>query len=333
MWILLALLTAVCTALRDVASKHATARADPVVVALGVAGVPALTLGAIALAQGIEAPRDGFWLALAISGSINAVATPLLITALHRSDLSLVAPITSLTPLFMIGTGAVVLGEVPGPTGTIGVLVIVAGAYLLSVSERHVGLLEPFRVLLRDPGARAMLVVAFLYAISGTYDKVGTTASAPIPWAAAIHAVTTLALAPLAWWRARRRAGTPRPGAPGVDGADARGADARGADARGADARGADARGALVPAGSARGLLARGARWPILLAGAFSAIGAAAQMTALLLTLAAFVIAVKRTSTLFGVILGHSVFREERVRERLLGAAVMLAGFVLVTLG
>ena len=302
MWIVLALVTAVCTALRDVASKHATARMDAVVVALGVAGVPAVTLGALVLTRGMVAPGEGFWLALAVSGGINAVATPLIVVALRRSDLSLVAPVTSLTPLFMIVTGAVVLGEVPGPLGMVGVTVIAAGAYLLSLSERHAGPLEPFRALVRDPGSRAMLFVAFFYAVSGTYDKVGARASSPLMWAAAIHAASAAALAPLAWWRWRRWERTE--------------ADGR---ASGMAASGPAGRIPPVPA--------------VLLAGAFTAIGAVAQMTALMLTLAAFVIAVKRTSTLFGVLLGHSLFREERVRERLLGAAVMLAGFVLVTLG
>lgn len=305
-WILLALLTAVCTALRDVASKKAADTADPVLVALGVTGVPAVALGLVALAQGVEAPGDGFWLALAVSGVINAVATPMIVIALQRSDLSLVAPVTSLTPLFMIGTGALVLGELPGPLGTLGVVVLVAGAYLLSISERHQGILEPFRVLVRDPGTRAMLLVALLYAVSATYDKVGTAASAPMVWAASIHAVASLPLLPLVWWRARRRKSRAIPVLPGAAPPD---------------------RAAPGPLGSRRATV------PILLAGGFTALGAAAQMTALLMTLAAFVIAVKRTSTLFGVLLGHSVFREERVRERLLGAAVMLAGLILVTLG
>lgn len=295
MWIALTLLTAVCTALRDVASKRAVRGADPILVALGVAGVPAVGLGAIVLAGGPSAPGPGFVLALAVSGGINAVATPMIVVALQRSDLSLVAPVTSLTPLFMVATGAAVLGELPEPAGLVGVAVIVVGAYLLSVSEVRAGPLEPLRALLRDRGARAMLVVAFLYSISAAYDKVGTRASSPLLWAAAIHAVTALALAPVAAWRHRRR--TRRPDGP-----------------------------MLIPATTRRAMPA------VLLAGAFTAIGAAAQMTALMLTLAAYVIAVKRTSTLFGVLLGRSVFREERTGERLLGAAVMLAGFLLVTL-
>lgn len=308
MWIALALLTAACTALRDVASKRAVRTADPVAVALGVAGVPAITLGIVALATGSGRPGGEFWLALLVSGAVNAVATPLVVLALRRSDLSLVAPVTSLTPLFMIGTGAVVLGEVPGGTGMVGVTVIVVGAYLLSISDRSAGALAPITALVRDPGARLMLLVAFLYSISATYDKVGTRASDPLAWAASIHAVTALALVPVLAWRGRRNGagsllGRNRP-------------------------RSSD----LAPRPAGLQML-RGPVPAILLAGAFTAIGAAAQMTALMLTLAAYVIAVKRTSTLFSVVLGGSIFREERVGERLLGAVVMLVGFVLVTVG
>lgn len=303
MWIALALLTAVCTALRDVASKHATRTVDPVLIALGVAGVPAIVLGGIVLASGPAAPAQGYWTALLVSGGINALATPLIVVALQRSDLSLVSPLMSLTPLFMLATGTFVLGELPAPTGMAGVAVIVLGAYLLSTSRRGADPLLPFRALLRDPGARLMLLVAFLYSVSATYDKVGTTASSPFFWAASTQAVTALGIAPVALWRLRRK-GERRP-----------------------------THKVAGPPGEAPRLAGLGGATAILLAGALTTVAAAAQMTALTLTLAAFVIAVKRTSTLFSVLLGRSVFREEAAGRRLVAAAVMLAGFILVTLG
>ncbi len=309
MWIFLALTAAVSTAMRDVASKRAVRSMDPVPVALGVAAVPTVLLGGIVLATGPAAPGDGFWLALVVSGGINAVATPLIVVALQRSDLSLVTPLTSLTPLFMLVTGAVVLGEVPGPRGIAGVVTIVAGAWLLALPARHQGALGPFRAVLGDPGARAMLLVAFLYSISATYDKVGAQASSPLLWAASINGVVTVAMAAVmvAGVRTRRRAAA----APPVPWGAGPGCGGGGGDG------GAAGDGRVVAM--------------VLLAGLFAAIMAAAQMTAILLTLAAYVIAVKRTSTLFGVMLGHAVFHEQHVRERLVGAVVMLAGFVILT--
>jgi drug/metabolite transporter (DMT)-like permease len=309
-WIFLAMVAAVGTALRDVATKQAVRGADPLLVAFALAGVPTVLLGAVVLAMGPAPPTDGFWLALLVSGGINAVATPLIVFALQRSDLSLVAPLTSLTPLFMLGTGAVVLGEVPGPIGVVGVITIVAGAWILALPARHEGVLAPFRAVLRDPGARAMLVVAALYSVSATYDKVGTQASSPLLWAASVNAVVAAVLGAVlaAAVRARRRA------APGSTAPARRPADL---------AHGTDGAGATV---SGRRVVR-----VMFLAGLLAAAIAAAQMTAILLTLAAYVIAVKRTSTLFGVVLGHLVFGERHVRARLLGAAVMLAGFILLT--
>jgi drug/metabolite transporter (DMT)-like permease len=340
-WILLALVAALSAALRDVASKHAVRRASPLAVALGVAAVPALLLGAIVLVTAALTgqpvnPDDGFWTALLVSGGINAIATPLIVLALQRSDLSLVAPLTSLTPLFMLATGIVVLGEWPGPRGVAGVAIIVAGAWLLALPAADartdaVGpaasriapalafalrsavarAFAPVRALARDTGARAMLVVAFLYSISSTYDKLGTQASSPLAWAAAVNLVVALVLAATLAFKhlgARARATT---------GAGRSGAAPTGQEVLRAR-EGAPAAGntAVAPA--------------ILLAGLLAAIMAAAQMTALLLTLAAYVIAVKRTSTLFAVLLGRSVFHEPQTRQRLAGAAIMLAGFLLV---
>lgn len=309
MWVALALVTALFTALRDTASKEATRGMDSVTVALGIAMVPALGIGAIVLAGDPAMPTSGFLLALAISGGINAVATPLVVYSLRRSDMSLVAPLTSLTPLFMVPIAGLALGEWPSPLGVAGVLVIVAGAYLLNVSDRTAGPLAPILALARDPGARAMLAVAFLWSISATFDKVGTQASSPLLWAAALHAVVAVTLAPLAArnWLQRRRDSAPATTVPTAP--------------------------PTTPTATPTARRRFSPPVAVLLAGAFTAVAAAAQMTALTMTLAAYVIAVKRTSTLFGVFLGAALFAETRTRERLLGAAIMLAGFVLLTVG
>lgn len=54
------------------------------------------------------------------------------------------------------------------------------------------------------------------------------------------------------------------------------------------------------------------------------------HMSAMQLTKVAYMISIKRTSLLMGVLYGYFLFREENIRGRFLGAALMFAGFILV---
>lgn len=303
-WLILALVAALGTAAREILVKRARRAADEyVVVFWAAAGAGALLLP-LAWRAG-EAPTAGFWRALLVSGAINAVAALLIARAVHRSDLSLVAPLKSLTPVFMLVTAPLLIGEYASPLGIAGVVVIVAGAYLLSEPE-GVGVLAPYRALLRDRGAREMLLVAVIFSVSAVVDKVGVRASGAFTWAAALNAFVAAAVGPVALTRARargRRRGERRSGASAEPGPHAAAAGAHG-----------------MPVADLAG------------AAAVTAVALAAQMTAITLTAAAYVIAVKRTSVFFAVLAGGVFFGEPGTRRRAVAAAIMLAGFALVTL-
>ncbi|MDI6745422.1 MAG: DMT family transporter [Thermodesulfovibrionales bacterium] len=64
--------------------------------------------------------------------------------------------------------------------------------------------------------------------------------------------------------------------------------------------------------------------------GVFFAVMAATHMLAMNLTKVAYMISVKRLSLIIGIMYGYFLFREENIKERFLGAALMLIGFVLV---
>ncbi len=66
--------------------------------------------------------------------------------------------------------------------------------------------------------------------------------------------------------------------------------------------------------------------------GLSSALGLICQMTAINTGLVPYVISIKRTSILFGVIFGGVFFREQGITPRLLGALIMIAGIFLITL-
>ncbi|HEY9838498.1 MAG TPA: hypothetical protein V6D27_16555, partial [Vampirovibrionales bacterium] len=67
------------------------------------------------------------------------------------------------------------------------------------------------------------------------------------------------------------------------------------------------------------------------LMGCCTAIAVLFQMQALKLTLVVQVIAIKRTSVLFGVLWGKFLFQESGIRDRFWGATTMLLGVVLMS--
>lgn len=70
----------------------------------------------------------------------------------------------------------------------------------------------------------------------------------------------------------------------------------------------------------------------LLIAGSFAAITLLFQMTALMLNMVPYIISLKKTSALFSVILGFIAFKERNVKPKLLGAALMVAGVILISI-
>jgi len=66
--------------------------------------------------------------------------------------------------------------------------------------------------------------------------------------------------------------------------------------------------------------------------GFFAALMSIFQMTAFSIALVAYVIAIKRMSSVFTTLGGHFFFKEIRIRERLLGVCIMVLGVLLITL-
>lgn len=67
--------------------------------------------------------------------------------------------------------------------------------------------------------------------------------------------------------------------------------------------------------------------------GLISAVSFSLHYTGLSLLPAAYFISVKRVSILFNVLWGRFIFQEDHIRERFIGAAIMVAGVILIALG
>jgi drug/metabolite transporter (DMT)-like permease len=145
---------------------------------------------------------DFLW-STTVSFLVNVVAWNLFFRALSLSPLFLTMPFTSLTPLFLVPVAFVILGELPGVHGLIGILLIITGAYGLHFESGSP--LKPFQSLFREKGTRYMLIVAIIWALSATVEKVAILSSSPEFYGLAIHLLLAAAYSPYVCQRDRLR--------------------------------------------------------------------------------------------------------------------------------
>ncbi|MEZ2228178.1 MAG: EamA family transporter [Microcoleus sp.] len=196
-WLILGIFTAFFEALKDVFGKQNLKKSDEYVVAWSLSFFSVISLTPWVIYTGIPALNSQFWVALLIGGSINAVTALLYIKAIKVSDLSLTVPLVALTPLFMLLTSPLIVGEYPKLFDYIGIFLIVSGSYLLNIKDKSQGYLAPFKALVKEPGPKLMLMVAFLWSITSNFDKIGVQNSSPIFWIFSIFGTMSILLLPI----------------------------------------------------------------------------------------------------------------------------------------
>ena len=294
LWFWLALSAAFFVALGDALNKRFFARDGMVLMAIArtLGPLPFLVVFLLAsfppeefMARTLSALQNpAFLKTVGLLLPLETLALLLYMEAIRISPLSLTLPLLSFTPVFIILTGYLILGERPSWQGVSGILLVVAGGYLLHWPAISQGLLAPFRALFRKKGSLLMLGVALIYAVTSVLGKKAILLSEPLWFAGTYFVILGLFV-------------------PSVLGLFFR-----------------------PPLGRFLRLRPHG----ILLLGLTQALMVIAHMKAISLAPAAYMIAVKRTSILFGILFGGAFFRETHLRVRLLAASVMLAGVALL---
>ena len=228
-----------------------------------------------------------FWLWVGAIVPIEILAMLLYNRAIRDYPLSQTLPYLAFTPVFVTLTGYLLLGETVSVQGLGGILLVVAGAWLLNF--RLVSLwawrswFSPLIHIFRHPGSLMMLGVALLYSLTSVGGKGAMQYMEPELFGPFYFLLVGLILVPLLGL------GTP-----------------------------------------AR--LKRIWRKPL------PVLGTAALMGLMLITHfialqrveVAYMIAVKRTSLLFGMVYGALLFKEPGLGGHLLAGIVMLAGVALI---
>ena len=288
-WLALSLICALTLATSDAAAKHwlrsAGAR-EMVVVRLGLSGL-LLTPWVLTFdLPPLPAPFWG-WMILLIPLEITAML--LYMRAIRDHPLALTVPYLAFTPVLVVVSGWLVLDETVSGHGLLGILLVVAGSWLLNFEQASRLTLRvmvaPIKAIAVNPGSRLMLGAATIYAITSVGGK------AAMQWMPAeqfgafyfsiLGAVTLLLVA-------------------------------------------------LTHPQSLR--VHRYGFWPLLAVAGFMAIMVVTHFLALSQVEAAYMIAVKRTSLLFGMLYGALWFGERHLGRHLVAGTLMISGVAAIGL-
>jgi|SRR5579885_426807 uncharacterized membrane protein len=196
MAVLFALIATVLTSFLPILNKYLLRDARPAFVAwiTNAASLPLLLLGTLLLTQcslswsgnpllscTLQMPHvDGIFVgALLVSVVLNWGATWLSTVALSKADAGLVSPLLTFNPAFTLLVAWPALGEVPGVRQTLGVGVVLLGAYVLEVEQVRMGMLAPLRLLLRRAGATLALLASTLWGMTTVLEKLAINHMTP----------------------------------------------------------------------------------------------------------------------------------------------------------
>ncbi len=118
--------------------------------------------------------------------ALEIIATLLYMKGIEISPLSLTLPFLSFTPVFVIFTGYIILGEKITLEGALGIILVVIGSYCINLPSIKEGLTGPIKAIKKEKGSFLLLQVALIYSITSVLGKKGLLLSNPL-WFASFY--------------------------------------------------------------------------------------------------------------------------------------------------
>ncbi|MDY6904130.1 MAG: DMT family transporter [Thermodesulfobacteriota bacterium] len=170
-WFFLSLLTAMAVASCDTCMKKWFSHLSHYEMMLFplVYGLPFLSVGLLFVT--VPALDPFFYMVFLVTIPFTMIPMLMYMKAIKLSPLSLTVPYLAFTPVFMILTGYLLLGEVIDKWGIFGIGVVVAGGYVLNIDTKNRSLLAPFRAVFKETGSWLMLLAALMFSVSAVLGK------------------------------------------------------------------------------------------------------------------------------------------------------------------
>lgn len=204
-WFILSILTALSVSIQDIFKKKALQNMDNYIFTWGMSLFSMIFIFPLLFITGIPHLWENFYYALIVSWLINTATMILYVKAMQESDLSLISPLVTFTPLFLLISSPLIVNEIPSLYSIIWVFVLVIWAYTLNIKDRKKSLFKPIKSLLSDSWARKMFLVAFLWSISSNFDKVWVLNSSPIFWVISVNIFVLIMLTPIIYYKSKTK--------------------------------------------------------------------------------------------------------------------------------
>lgn len=206
MWVLYALLSAIFIATTDpIAKKVLTKTGDEYVVGWSclLLSVPFL---AIYYFSNRIAPVSPELIRIMVFYVLpfEVFAAFLYYRALKLTDISLSVPFLALTPIFVLLTGFLILGERVSLIGIAGIALIAIGVYSINIKAAKDGLLGPVKAILANKGSLYMALVSVIFSVTAVLSKKVMLLSSPQSAPLIYNLSISLALAPIVIYRLKK---------------------------------------------------------------------------------------------------------------------------------
>jgi drug/metabolite transporter (DMT)-like permease len=179
---LLSVFVAILESFKDIHSKGILRDYSPLLLMTNMKIFASLFLLPFALLHPQISDYRTFLLVYPINVLLNFFAFYLYFSAIRVSPLSLSLPMLSFSPVLLLFTSRVMLGEEFSGMGILGVFMVFAGSYILNISKIRAGLLEPIKAIFKERGSVYILIVVLIWSITANLDKMGVSSSSPIFW-------------------------------------------------------------------------------------------------------------------------------------------------------
>ncbi len=195
-WIVFSLIAALCQGARLAVTKH-----------LGLSfSAPQLTLY-VNLASSVVSFPLVFWYhqiplhdplyvgAVIAGGLLSGLGGWALTIAIQRSEISLVGPAMTFTPVFVVILEWMMTQAHPGALGLVGLALLMSGSYLLALEPAtQQTWYQPLRQLVSNPGSRFTLIASLCFAAASVFGRIAIQLSDPLSFAVVLAVVNPLLL-------------------------------------------------------------------------------------------------------------------------------------------